>query len=64
MTTTTYDRQMERDSLNQEFGCCECGYRKGIWHHLKIRCPKSGRCGNCGNDWPCEDCMELLNEGE
>jgi hypothetical protein len=35
--------------------CCECGYLRMGAHHPGIRCPKSGRCGECGNDWPCSD---------
>ena len=51
----TYDLWMETDYLNKEFGCCDCGYRRGEAGHPGIRCPATGRCGECGNDWPCED---------
>ncbi len=59
MSTTAYDRQEEAKYLRKEFGCCECGYMRNLAHHPKIRCPKTGRCGNCGNDWPCEECIKL-----
>jgi hypothetical protein len=38
-----------------EICCFECGYHRGGSHHPKIRCPATGRCGECGNEWPCEE---------
>jgi len=32
-----------------------CGYLRSGAHHPKIRCPKTGRCGSCGCEWPCEE---------
>lgn len=55
MSTTNYDRQMEMEYLENEYKCCDCG-----GYHVKIRCPKSGRCSICGNDWPCKDCINLV----
>ncbi len=31
--------------------CRECPNKK----HAKIQCPATGRCGECGADWPCDD---------
>jgi hypothetical protein len=55
MSNRTLDRHMERDYLREEYSCCECGYRRGCEHHPGIRCPRTGRCGTCGEDWPCEE---------
>ena len=52
---------MYREYLREEYGCCECGYYRNMAHHPGIRCPQTGRCGNCGNDWPCEDCSTELD---
>lgn len=51
----TYDDSMQADYMNKEYGCCDCGYRKRAGHHPGIRCPSTGRCGTCGNNWPCKD---------
>jgi len=55
MSNHTYDRLIEHENYVKETACCECGFHRNGQHHPKIRCPKSGRCGTCGNDWPCED---------
>ena len=55
MSNRTLDRYMEQEYLRDEYSCCECGYRRGFGNHPGIRCPVTGRCGQCGNDWPCED---------
>jgi len=55
MSNRAYDRYLEREYIRGEYACCECGYLRNMAHHPKIRCPKTGRCGSCGNDWPCAD---------
>lgn len=55
MSNRTYDRYLERQNHREECCCCECGYHRNGAHHPKIQCPKTGRCGDCGNDWPCPD---------
>jgi len=55
MSNRTVDSAMERDYLRGEYGCAECGFYRSGAHHPKIKCPKTGRCGTCGNDWPCAD---------
>jgi hypothetical protein len=56
-----YESQLAEDAFNSEFACCECGFvnktRDG--HHPQIRCPRSKRCGQCGNAWPCEEHKRL-----
>jgi len=55
MSNRAYDRYLEREHTRDTCACCECGYLRMGAHHPGIRCPKSGRCGECGNDWPCSD---------
>lgn len=55
MSNRTLDRYLERENYRNECACCECGYLRSGAHHPKIRCPKTGRCGSCGNDWPCAE---------
>jgi len=55
MGSRMYDRAIEHENYVDEVSCCECGFHRNGAHHPKIRCPKTGRCGECGNDWPCED---------
>ena len=55
MSNRAYDRYLEREHIRDTCACCECGYLRMGAHHPGIRCPKSGCCGECGNDWPCED---------
>jgi hypothetical protein len=58
----TYDKMMELEYLHDEYCCCECGYyRNGtVGSHPGVRCPNTGRCGICGNDWPCEEHIGLV----
>jgi hypothetical protein len=49
------DKQLARENYVDEVSCCECGYHRNGRHHPKIRCSKTGRCGECGNEWPCDD---------
>ncbi len=62
MSNKTYDRLLERQYYHEEYCCCDCGFVRGCGHHPLIRCPITGRCGECGNDWPCEDHAHLLSE--
>lgn len=55
MSNRTFDAYLEREHVRDEFACCECGYLRMFRHHPKVRCPKTGRCGSCGNDWPCPE---------
>lgn len=55
MSNRTLDRMLEREWHAAECACCECGFHRNGAHHPKIRCPRTGRCGECGNDWPCEE---------
>lgn len=55
MSNRTLDRYLEHENYVDEVACCDCGFHRNGQHHPKIRCPKSGRCGSCGNDWPCPD---------
>lgn len=50
-----YDKYMEHQNYVDECSCCECGYIRNGSHHPAIRCPVTGRCGSCGNQWPCPD---------
>lgn len=49
-----YNRYLAREQA-RDLGCAECGYHRMGAHHPKIRCPRTGRCGDCGNDWPCPE---------
>lgn len=60
MSNRTYDNHMEREYLNGEYGCCDCGYRRKEGNHPGIRCPQTGRCGQCGNEWPCAEHINLV----
>ena len=55
----SYDKELLKDYY-KEFCCCDCGYRKGEQAHPLIRCPKTGRCGICGDDWPCSEHSSCL----
>lgn len=56
----TMDRIMERQYLREEYCCCDCGYYRNFGHHKGIRCPVTGRCGQCGSDWPCPDHADMV----
>jgi len=60
MGNKAYDKYLVQEWLDDSYSCTECGYRRGMGHHKGIRCPISGRCGNCGNVWPCEDCIDMV----
>ena len=62
MSNRTYDNYLYKEYVRGEYSCCECGYLRNENHHPGIRCPKTGRCGSCGNDWPCEDHVVFLDE--
>ncbi len=55
MSNRAVDLDSYRDFIMGEIACCECGYHRNGAHHPKIQCPHTGRCGECGNDWPCDD---------
>lgn len=55
MSNRQVDAYLAHEHYVGEVACCECGFHRGGQHHPKIRCPKSGRCGDCGNDWPCAE---------
>lgn len=55
MSSRAYDRELAREFARDQACCCECGYHRMGAHHPKIKCPQTGRCGDCGNDWPCAD---------
>lgn len=55
MSNHAYDRYLAEEKYRHEVACVECGYHRNGAHHPKIKCPQSGRCGSCGNPWPCED---------
>jgi hypothetical protein len=59
MSCRALDRYLEEEQHRDLCACCECGYMRGSGHHPRIRCPVTGRCGDCGNDWPCPDHMNL-----
>lgn len=52
-----YEAEQAEEAEVAEWGCCECGFinRCRDGHHAGIRCPHTGRCGQCGNDWPCKE---------
>jgi hypothetical protein len=60
VSNRAYDRILELENEREEYACCECGYMRRhegerIVGHPGVRCPSSGRCGHCGNDWPCAE---------
>jgi hypothetical protein len=62
MGNRTYDKYEYDDWYRKEYCCCDCGYVRNSAHHIGIRCPHTGRCGECGNDWPCEDHYNMVPE--
>lgn len=62
MSNRTVDRYLESEQYRDQCACCECGYLRNGGHHPKIRCPRTGRCGSCGNDWPCKEHAPLSQE--
>jgi hypothetical protein len=52
-----YEAEQAEEAVVGEYGCCECGYinKRRDGHHPGIKCPHTGRCGQCGNDWPCAE---------
>lgn len=58
----SYDDYECREYLRKEYCCCDCGYMRNLAHHPAIRCPVTGRCGQCGNDWPCEEHKNMVPE--
>lgn len=57
MEQQIYEQEQADEAQNSEYACCECGFinKAKDGHHPGIRCPHSGRCGQCGNNWPCEE---------
>jgi len=55
VSNRAYDAALYHEYLMSEIACCECGYHRNGAHHPKVKCPKTGRCGDCGNNWPCPD---------
>ncbi len=55
MSNRAYDEALAHEHEVGEVACCECGFHRGGRHHAGIKCPKTGRCGGCGNEWPCAD---------
>jgi len=55
MSNRQLDAALHKEFVDGEIACCECGFHRNGKHHPKIQCPKSGRCGECGNEWPCAD---------
>lgn len=49
------DRYLSHENYVGEIACCECGFHRNGKAHPGIKCPRTGRCGECGNDWPCPD---------
>lgn len=64
MSCRAYDNYLHQQFLRDEYACSECGYRRGEGHHPKIRCPKTGFCGECGGEWPCEDHIHMVRSKE
>ena len=53
MSNKTVDRYLESEQYRDSSRCCECGYlRNGVMIPRSL--PRTGRCGSCGNDWPCK----------
>lgn len=55
MINRTVDNYLAHENYVGSVACCDCGYHRNGAHHPKIKCPKTGRCGDCGNDWPCRE---------
>lgn len=55
MSKRAYDRALYAEHVRNECACVECGYMRNGAAHPKIKCPKTGRCGECGNEWPCAE---------
>lgn len=51
--------RMYMAELTNYYRCCECGYVRNGAHHPGIQCPKTKRCGTCGNDWPCHEHLPM-----
>lgn len=66
MELEIYEQTQAEESLVSEFGCCDCGFINDAkdGHHPGIRCPESGRCGQCGNSWPCAEHVHLVENNE
>ena len=62
MEAEIYEQTQAEESLAAEFACCDCGFINEAEdaHHPGIRCPESGRCGQCGNVWPCAEHLSLV----
>ena len=62
MELEIYECNQAEESVASEFGCCDCGFvnEEQNGHHPGIRCPESGRCGQCGNKWPCSEHLHLV----
>ena len=62
MELEIYERTQAEENLVSEFGCCDCGFINAAQngHHPEIRCPETGRCGQCGNSWPCAEHLALV----
>ena len=55
MSNRALDNYLAHENYVGDVACCECGFHRNGAQHPKIRCPQTGRCGDCGNDWPCAD---------
>lgn len=55
MSNHAYDRAMAHEHYVGEVACVECGYHRNGAAHPKVKCPRTGRCGECGNEWPCQE---------
>lgn len=53
MSNRSLDRYLEKEQYRDQCECVECGFLRSGGYHSKIRCPKTGRCGECGNSWSC-----------
>ncbi len=55
VSNRTVDNYLAHESYVDEVACADRGFHRNGAHHPGIRCPRTGRCGNCGSDWPCEE---------
>ena len=55
MSNRALDRYLSHENYVGEIACCECGFHRNGKAHPGIVCPRTGRCGECGNAWPCSD---------